>query len=453
MQGPSDDLPHAALAPGAVIRGASRKRAWYGLAVLVVVTLFSFVDRQVLALLTDQVAGSLKLRDAQIGLIQGLGSAAFAVLATYPLGWLTDRFDRRFVLGGCIVIWSAGTAACGLAQGFWSLFFAVIAISAGEAGLPALAYSAIPELFAGKRRLLANQVFYIATILSAAVGIGFGGAADLALDSIRASLPVAFAGLESWRMVFFLVSLPAPLLILLVAATRLGHRPAAMLRTDAEPKGDLGVYLRAHGRTMALVVGALALYGLPFVAILTWTPAALTRLFAVSPGRNGLGLAMGLGIGCLVGVALAGWLMRRLRPRLGDRTPLRIAFATLLASLPLAILYAVATSAWQSFVVVGALMASGTLIGSLLPGILQGLAPPELRGRVVAVYYIVSVLSGAIGVTLVGPFSDLFPDNSRALLIGVAVLLTVSWSLGALLMRLSEAPFERLVAAVGDPDR
>ena len=439
-----------------MIREPSHRSAWYSLSVLVIVTLFSFVDRQVLALLTDQVARSLRLRDAQIGLIQGLGSATFAMLATYPLGWLTDRYDRRFVLSGCILIWSLGTAACGFAQGFWSLFFAVIAISAGEAGLPALAYSAIPDLFAGKRRLLANQVFYIAMILSAAVGIGFGGAADFALDSIKKSLPVAFAGLESWRMVFLLVAAPAPILIGLVAATGLGVRPQASLRpaasprTVGEPKGNLQTYFRVHWRTTVLVVSALSLYGLPFVAILTWTPAALTRLFAVSPGQNGLGLALSLGIGCILGVGLAGWLMRLLRPKLGDRAPLRIACMTLLVSLPLAVLYALVTTAWQSFMIVGALMTSGTLIGSLLPGILQSMAPPELRGRIVAIYYIVSVLSGAIGVTLVGPFSDLSPGDHRALLIGVAALLTVAWSLGALLMRLSEAPFERLVTAIGD---
>ena len=172
--------------------GTRDVRAWYTLVVLVVVTLSSFADRQVLALLTEQVAKALKLKDTQIGLIQGLGSATFAMLAVYPLGWLTDRLDRRLVLAACILIWTGGTMACGFAQGFWSLFIAVVAISAGEAGLPALAYSAIPDMFTGRRRLLANQVFYIGVILSSAVGIGFGGAADLLLSSIKGSPSAAW---------------------------------------------------------------------------------------------------------------------------------------------------------------------------------------------------------------------------------------------------------------------
>lgn len=424
-----------------------KKGAWYSLWVLVIVSLIAFVDRQILALQTEQVAQSLSLRDSQIGLIQGLGSAAFAMVATYPLGWLTDRLDRRAVLIGCILIWSIGTAACGFAQGFWSLFLAVLAISAGEAGLPALAYSTIPDLFKGRRLLLANQVFYIAMILSAAVGIGFGGGADLALNAIRGSLPSVLDGVETWRLLFILVAIPSVVLIPLVAASRLGERPALPVIEADEPQGTtLRDYMREHGGTVGLVVTALTFYGLPFLAVLVWTPAALTRIFGTSPGTNGLGLGAGLGIGCIVGVALANVLMRRLRPRLGESAALRVAFYALVASLPLAVLYAFVQSAWQCFAIVGALMASGTLIGSLLPGILQNLAPPLLRGRVTAIYGIVSTITSGIGVSLIGPFSDQFPDEPRALLIGVGTLLAISWAIAAVLMRKSEEPFARLRA-------
>lgn len=433
----------------AAIHQAARPGAWFALWVLVAIALFAFVDRQVLALLTEQVSKSLNLRDTQIGLIQGLGSASFAMLATYPLGWVTDRFDRRIVLGGCVIVWSLGTAACGLAQGFWSLFGAVIAITAGEAGLPALAYSAIPDLFDEKRRVLANQVFYIAMILSSAAGIAFGGAADLALESLKDLLPAALIGVEPWRMIFIIVAAPAPILVGLVAATRLGVRVTPSGPSAVEPNGDLGPYMRRHGRTVALVATSLSFYGLPFLAVLTWTPAALTRLFGATPSQNGLGIGLALGLGCLAGVTLAAWLMRVMIPRLGAKAPLRISALTLLASLPAAGFYPFVANTGQAFAIVGVLMASGTLIGSLLPGILQGLAPPELRGRIVALYGVLSVITGGIGVSLVGPFSDFFPQHPRALPIGVSLLLGVSWAVGALLLRLSEAPYESLQRQLG----
>jgi MFS family permease len=80
--------------------------------------MFALVDRQILVLLAEPIRKHLALSDLQRGLLQGAGIAIFAALATYPLGWLADRFDTRLVLKGCIAAWSTAVAACGLAQTF-----------------------------------------------------------------------------------------------------------------------------------------------------------------------------------------------------------------------------------------------------------------------------------------------------------------------------------------------
>ncbi|MDB5716110.1 MAG: transporter, partial [Sphingomonadales bacterium] len=401
-------------APDGVLPSAETRRgdvgAWFALWVLVLVSLFSFVDLRVLSLLTIDVATSLHLRDTEIGIVLGLGSAVFALLATYPLGWMTDRLDRRIVLSGCILVWSAGTAACGFASGFWTLFAAVLAMMAAEAGLPAVAYSAIPDLFAGRSRVSANQVFYVAMILSSAVGIAAGGAADFVLKRLKSSLPHFLDGFETWRVVFMLVAAPAPLLVLLVIFSRIGARQERPARREIEsPEPVSYQYLRDHGTAVALVITALGLYGLPFLAVLTWTPAAFVRLFGLTPFQNGIGLSLALGLGCLVGVGLAAWLMKLLMPKLGRRAPMRISAVALGASIPSCLLFVFVQSSTQGFFIVGLLMATGTLIGSLLPEILQSLAPPFLRGRMVAVYGIVSVITGGLGVSFVGPIADHLP--------------------------------------------
>lgn len=426
--------------------------AWYTLWVLVLAALFSVVDREILALLTDPVSKSLGLHDSQIGFIQGMGSATFAMVATYPLGWLTDRVDRRLVLSGCILAWAVGTAGCGLSGNFWGLFAAVLAISAGEAGLPSLSYSAIPDLFEGRQRITANQIFYVAIMLSSAAGMMIGGGASAALDSVRAFLPAALHGIDSWRLLFVLVAAPAPLVVLLVVTTKLGSRPAPASALTATRTEDAALipYLRKHGAAAAIVIAALCVYGLPFGAVLAWAPAALARLFGVTPAENGLGLGVGLAIGCGVGVGSAMWMMRRFTPSLGSRTPLRIARYVLLASLPAGLLFMFVTNAWQAFVLIGLQMTTGTLIGSLHPDIVQGLAPPALRGRITALYNIISAITAGLGVSLVGPLSDLMPRNPRGLLVAMSALVIVSWSVGAFLMKLAERPFERTLRALGD---
>lgn len=71
---------------------------WYTLGALLVVTLFAFIDRQLLTLAAAPMAQSLNLSDTQLGMVQGLAMAIFTVVAVYPLAWAADRFDRRYVL-------------------------------------------------------------------------------------------------------------------------------------------------------------------------------------------------------------------------------------------------------------------------------------------------------------------------------------------------------------------
>ena len=424
-----------------------RTSAWFALWVLILVTQFAFIDRQILALLTVPVANSLHLRDVQIGLIQGLGSAVFAMIATFPLGWLADRYDRRWVLSGSLIVWAAGTAACGLAHGFPGLFIAVVAIAAGEAGLPSLAYSAIPDLFRGPSRITANQIFYLAQIMSAAAGLALGGAASAALDHLQDSMPHALQGFEHWRLVFFIVAAPAPLLIGLIAPTRLGRRSAAraVAGKAAEAPSALLPYLRAHGGAAALVITALCAHVLPFGALFVWMPAALTRLFGVTPAQNGLGLGVALAVGCGVGVGVAAWLMRRLEGALGGRAALRICWCAMLASLPAPALLMFVTSPWQAYALFGLLCVAGTVNGSLMPGIIQGFSPAKLRGRMTALNGVCTVITSGIGVTLVGPISDALGRNAHGILIGLTLLFTIFWGLSSLLMKLSEQPFQYLL--------
>src|SRR3954470_7786817 len=96
------------------LRSASEIGAWLSLAVMVAVMLYATIDRQVFGLVAAEMSRTLQLSNTQLGLIQGLGFAAFTFIAAYPIAWLADRFDRRLVLAACILSWALGTAACGL---------------------------------------------------------------------------------------------------------------------------------------------------------------------------------------------------------------------------------------------------------------------------------------------------------------------------------------------------
>ena len=134
----------------------SARTAAYALGVLVTAAVFAAVNRQILVLLGEPIRQSLGLSDTQLGLLQGLGVTLFCGLAAVPIGWLADRFGRRRLRALCILVWSAATAACGMAQDFTALFVAAAVLGIGEAGLTPIVYGLLPDAVPERRRALAT---------------------------------------------------------------------------------------------------------------------------------------------------------------------------------------------------------------------------------------------------------------------------------------------------------
>ena len=65
--------------------------AWYSVAVLMLMYIFSFIDRTAISLIVEPMKRDLQISDTQIGMLQGL---AFALLYTFlglPIARLSDR--------------------------------------------------------------------------------------------------------------------------------------------------------------------------------------------------------------------------------------------------------------------------------------------------------------------------------------------------------------------------
>jgi MFS family permease len=103
------------------------------LALLTVIYVFNFIDRQILNILAESIAKELSLSDTQIGLMTGFAFAVFYTFMGIPLARYADRpdSDRITLMSICLAVWSAMTAACGLAQNFGQLLLARIGVGAG----------------------------------------------------------------------------------------------------------------------------------------------------------------------------------------------------------------------------------------------------------------------------------------------------------------------------------
>jgi len=422
--------------------------AWWSLGVLVAISLFAFVDRQMLSLVAAPLAVDLKLSNTQLGELQGLGLTLFATFFTYPLGWLSDRFDRRIVLGVCLVVWAAGTAACGFAVGFVPLFLATVAIAGGEAGLAPLILSMIPDLFAGRRRTTANIVYYVSSGLGMSLGYTLGGILIAALAPLRDYLPATLAPLESWRLAFVMVAAPAPLFLLLLATTRSGRRARTLAAARTPAGSALIPYVREHRGTLALVFGFTGIFMFAFGSIFGWTPFALTRIWGLSPAQDGVAMGVVTAVTTIAGTLAAWLLMHRFGSRWGPAAPLRLGFYAMVIAGPTLVLAPFAQSPWQLLTLVGCQVTAGTLVGSLLPNVLQDVAPAALRGRVFAIYAVLIAPTSGLSIMAVGGLSDLLHAGPRAVLYATAVLGVPAWIIGATLVHFAQRPFVLTVEKV-----
>lgn len=74
--------------------------ARYVLGVLFLVYVFNFIDRQVLAIVIDDIKAEIHVSDTALGFLLGFAFVAFYTTAGLPIARLADRGSRRSIVAG-----------------------------------------------------------------------------------------------------------------------------------------------------------------------------------------------------------------------------------------------------------------------------------------------------------------------------------------------------------------
>jgi MFS family permease len=147
-----DSLPAPVSEPAA-------HRPGYTLALLTALSALSFMDRQILAVVTQPVKLEFGLSDLQIGLITGLGFALTFALLGVPLGRWADQHERRRLIVVCRGLGGALAALGATATGFWTLLFTRSGGAVSDAGGNPASLSLVADLFPPAQRSRAMSVF------------------------------------------------------------------------------------------------------------------------------------------------------------------------------------------------------------------------------------------------------------------------------------------------------
>jgi MFS family permease len=140
---------------------------WYVLLMMVLVYTFSIADRYVMSTVLEPIRLELQLTDSGIAWLTGVSLALFYVVFGFPISWLIDRGNRRNIIAISVIVWSAMTTFCGLAQNYWQLLFARIGVGIGEAGGTPGANSILSDYFPVNRRPMALTIFALGASIGA----------------------------------------------------------------------------------------------------------------------------------------------------------------------------------------------------------------------------------------------------------------------------------------------
>ncbi|MEP9360210.1 MFS transporter [Sphingomonas sp. KR3-1] len=387
-------FPYAETAPGAGQQPASVPAAGarITLAMLCFVYVLNFLDRQLISILAKPIQDSLHISDGQLGLLTGFYFALFYCLIAIPIGWLADRTNRVTVLSVGCAIWSAATAACGMAGSFAQLTAARMLVGVGEAGGVPPSYAIISDSFPRERRTTAMAIFNLGPPLGSALGVAFG-----------ASLAAAF----DWRIPFYIIGAIGVMTALAVRLTV--REPGRGERDGRMGPGFFATIARFFGNPLLLTAslasgaGNFITYGL-----LNFTVLFLMREKGMALGEVAIWYALVVGIGMGAGIYASGRLVDRFAAR-NKAAYATVPAISLLLALPFFLGFAWAPGWRLALLFLCVPMFMNSFFLSATVTFVQGEVPPETRVISGALLLLVMNLIGlGLGPTYVGMASDFF---------------------------------------------
>jgi MFS family permease len=395
--------------------------AWYSVAVLMLMYVFSFIDRTAISLIVEPMKRDLQISDTQIGMLQGL---AFALLYTFlglPIARLSDRYSRRGIIAAGVFIWSIMATSCGLARTALQLFVSRIGVGVGEAALSPAAYSMITDSFPRSKLGSAFGVYNIGITIGAGIAFLVGGIVVAAVSHAGASytLPL-FGEVRAWQMVFIVTGAPGIILPLLLLTFREPARRGILRSPSANPTGALPrpplsevlSYVWLNRNFYCLHFVALALLSMCGYCVAAWLPTALIRAYGVSYGQVGKVLGVSTILMNSTGMLLAGILCDRLTRSGSKDAPIIVALLSAIGIAVFGCLPSVMPTVpliWVALFVAGLTFNAYNGVG---PMAINQVTPNQYRAQVSAVYlFVVNALGLGVGPTLVPLLNDhLFHD-------------------------------------------
>lgn len=383
--------------------GAKSYRA-YVLGALFVIYTLNFVDRLLVGVLQEKIGEDLQVSDFQLGLLGGTAFAMFYAFMGIPIARLAERRNRISIIAIGAAVWSAMTAACGLAGSFAQLFLARVGVGIGEAACVPPSQSVIADYFPANRRATALALWALGVPVGAAIAALGGGWLVTHVN---------------WRAAFLMLGAPG-LLVALVFWLTVREPPRAGPAAEP-PKFGEALKLLASKRTFHHIAIAGAVMAFVGYSTSQFLVSYIMRNFPdLGPTpmetylRATYAFAALAGISTVAGTFLGGFLCDRLAPR----WPLVFVWLPTISLLIAAVFYMAAFpqqtfQGWYGLIFLAPIFH----YAHLGPGyaVAQSIVPVRMRATTIAVLILIWNLVGyGLGPPAMGLLSDAFANAQLA---------------------------------------
>jgi len=396
---------------------------YYVLVLLALTYAFSFMDRQIVSILMEDISTEFNLNDTELGLLSGLAFAFLYGVLGVPIARLADKYNRMKIITLSLTIWSGVTVLCGMVNNFWQLLLGRIGVGIGEAGGTAPSHSVISDYFHANERSLAISIFSAGTSIGAMAGLVLGG---------------YVAENHGWRMAFIVAGLPGILLAALIYFTAKepvrGIMETKAKRSKTQDRNfwetlvilwNNKVYRYVN---IAHVLGVFAVY-----AILIWTPTLILRNFEITKTETGALVGTMVLLAGAPGLIFGGFLADFLGKR-DFRWQAWLPCAVVLLVLPFALIGFWSESKWVTFTCIGLGYFFYQMSHATGLAVVQSVVAPNHRAQAAAFVFLFSNIIGlGLGPLMVGIVSDLTAASFDQRSLSVALSLAMIVLLGAAL--------------------
>jgi ACS family D-galactonate transporter-like MFS transporter len=287
---------------------------WLVVALLWVVALLNYMDRQMLSTMQD----AMKLDIVELQKAEAFGALMAVFLWIYGLvspfaGVVADRVSRKKLVVGSLFVWSAVTYLMGYASDFTQLYWLRALMGVSEALYIPSALSLIADWHEGKSRSLAIGIHMTGLYVGQAVG-GFGATIAATFSWHSTFYWFGIIGI-AYSVVLALLLHDKPKAAAAVAASPI---PATLMKKESLWRG-LSVVLSTWAFWVILIYFAVP--SLPGWATKNWLPTLFADSLGLEMAQAGPMSTITIAASSFVGVLLGGvlsdkWVLRNIRGRI-----------------------------------------------------------------------------------------------------------------------------------------